>query len=1037
MSIPKPVPAFQTLPAAAVDEFQSNDPLSGVSAPDFKLFIEGIEVPFANITVSSMANRYPTATLTLGYLPGMETIGEGYFPKVHILYLDYFQDLYYFSQSDLKIGEIVKLKRVYKVLFTGEIWAADFSKRKGEADAETTITYQCRHKNHVMQRIGIGFAKFANDLAGGAAGDSTGSFSQGGLQDFNAGLVALKMLQGINPKSITAEDPSGTLFKPVLGDLDAATQTPTQSLQAIDSGVPIFMYSKTGYDYRSQLKGMPGAVARLLNGMANDGYAFSWQQDAISKIYYPLIRNMKYLESLTGHPIIEEAVESGRQVATSEATPKIYKQVKDASPEDKVATMNPRQVAILDDKADAETKKVIQATVNDATFMAVTSLANSAPSTTPLMGFLSSFYTSLCYEMVTLTSPVMRFSGDFTGDESGPGSAAAPIETVVKPVMPGYFAPRCNVLFPSMYNALSVRTVYDTPTRMVSNWNHPAFGAADMPSMFHLRAPFAVREAVAIKYQGSVSPESLAAGALHPCNTPASHEMGRGINAAYAQVPSWLNLYLNSEDISANETRKQAVWQHMYEYLDYQYGLQVLASKAGGVSGVFNPYIIPGYPMDIIDASPSRPSYHAYCTSVTHSINSGGAVSTSISFEGAQTFEKLYSTESSQILPWLADLLGIGKIKTPGEDSLGVYRYHTLVNASKEARDAADRYYKEVLGVGAAFIDDLSEYKYSYLQPDVQVQASMKDLRAKDWRGAMGAVRRSIQTWENLENVHGFTLISAEMIPERARFVREYPFENGYPDGYTQSGPGALDPSGIPATHSLYLNYNYIVKQSMMLSKQVTPPAFTPLFTPDIFHPDATVNDPNPNSSYTSPVRSGHASWNDGSFFAMARDSARAAHAMEIAGQDTYFSEKYPEYPANLFKQIIRVESSYRPYRESPVGAYGYGQIMPFNNADALKQGLHVGKGSSYNPIHNIKYAAYLLEWFYTYFRRKYPNQTPRACWNNAVVAYNIGQGNVNKVISKSAVDGIQGEGSGVFLYARNPAMVDYFNRVFDTSKKE
>lgn len=103
---------------------------------------------------------------------------------------------------------------------------------------------------------------------------------------------------------------------------------------------------------------------------------------------------------------------------------------------------------------------------------------------------------------------------------------------------------------------------------------------------------------------------------------------------------------------------------------------------------MFNPYIVPGYPMDIVDPSPLRESYHGFCTSVTHSIDAGGYAATSIGMSSAYTFSEIATCYIPGTYPWL-----LAQLKM--DENLSMY-------GNTAAFQRACQYYNDVLGVGAA-----------------------------------------------------------------------------------------------------------------------------------------------------------------------------------------------------------------------------------------------------------------------------------------------------------------------------------------------
>jgi len=733
-----PVPVLQADTDPEMDYANSGNSVAGVSAPDFRVFIEGIEVGFSNIQIVHTYGQSPQASITLPYLPLLEEIGRGYSPKVYIFYKDYFLDMlqvHKHSQDPIKFAHPDShegLRSTLRLLFAGEISAASYAKQKTETGVQTYITFQCKHKSSVMEDIQIGFARFGlNEISSQVGAEVTASM--GGLHDFNPMITSYKMLQGVDSKKV---------FNVSAPD----SQMPVADDEGIMAS-PIDLRA-----YADQYRGVPGAIMRLWNGLCNDAYAFSHISDILMQIYIPLLNNMKFFQTLTGHPIIEEAMEASRvEVQMTKGNPDT------ASPNLAGKVYNPRQLLGdgVEDAAGKEGKldKAVQAIIAEATMQAVRAGWGQMPSSDSLKGVIERFLTPLFYDMIHLASPVHR--GYDKNADGTQGKARPPIETIVKPAMPMYYSPRCNVLYPSMYNSLQVNDNYDMPTRSLT----PVYNLVNissLPQRLHFRSPHSVRAALAYRMSEEITPSSISKTVTYPADTAAKHEQGKGITWVMGSTPSWIPYMLNwarknDEDVAkggGNSEASNALYRHILEYTDYQHGIRFAASRTGNVSGCFNPYIVVGYPMDIIDPSPDRPSYHALCTQVVHSI-SDGSISTSIGFSGAASYEQLYSMDFSMSLPWLSDLLGI---KT-GSDYDTTLRYISLIQEddqkASDAQAAADRFYLEVLGVEAAMISELSSYKYE----DPPEGAVPNPASAQNWRNSMAMARRSIQPMGSIEEI--------------------------------------------------------------------------------------------------------------------------------------------------------------------------------------------------------------------------------------------------------------------------------------------
>jgi hypothetical protein len=130
-------------------------------------------------------------------------------------------------------------------------------------------------------------------------------------------------------------------------------------------------------------------------------------------------------------------------------------------------------------------------------------------------------------------------------------------------------------------------------------------------------------------------------------------------NAAREEYKDVLNPY-------SQKSRVMAYERMLFAAADFDFTKEVVQSKTGTVEGIFNPYIVPGYPMDIIDRSPNNPSFHALCASVTHSITARTATTT-ISFVAAVTYAELSNYFLPPAHPWLQTALKMVNVARSNE----------------------------------------------------------------------------------------------------------------------------------------------------------------------------------------------------------------------------------------------------------------------------------------------------------------------------------------------------------------------------------
>ena len=122
-----------------VDPNQNN---TDVIAPNIKLYIEGVQVPWNTISISQTYTELPTATVQIPPASGLMDIIRGYQPKVHI----FFQDVN--TGGD-------------RLLFWGHIVNASYSKSRA-GSGNSFISFQCAHKNALMMGFTLDFTGWAD-----------------------------------------------------------------------------------------------------------------------------------------------------------------------------------------------------------------------------------------------------------------------------------------------------------------------------------------------------------------------------------------------------------------------------------------------------------------------------------------------------------------------------------------------------------------------------------------------------------------------------------------------------------------------------------------------------------------------------------------------------------------------------------------------------------------------------------------------------------------------------------------------------------
>lgn len=426
-----------------------------------KLYVEGVEVPFISISVTNGIGVLPSAQIVIPPQAGLMDISRFYQPKVHIFYEDTLND-YDESNPDA-------IKKKDKLLFSGVIAGPAYYKSK-DTGASVGISFNCVHRYSFINDMLI-------DYTGWLGRDYLNQNNSSGLKVDTANSMASVMtaLVGI-------QDPDVTKGKEITPD-EPDGQT--------------WVLPNKFKDFYPRLMGMPGVLVNYWNQMKRSAYNKALRQgdlyyaEPFVKMYEPLVEDgLQFFNRLSGHFPIEGMVQADEhRVDPCPETPGV---------KEKIIIPPARQLFL---------SSSIQ---SDMTLSNVASFMQNSGEVTTIYQIFSDFYESIDYEMVTLSSPaevalrtnfVKGDSTDEFAQAEGSSTKYHAIDTIVKPKMPFYFSPTCNVLFPGMYSSVSV--VYDeinVPTRINMKNIEVTDNAGNMPTNFH--APYSIREAIAKKVAG-------------------------------------------------------------------------------------------------------------------------------------------------------------------------------------------------------------------------------------------------------------------------------------------------------------------------------------------------------------------------------------------------------------------------------------------------------------------------------------------------------------------------------------------------------
>ena len=703
---------------------------------EFFLYIEGVQVPFTGMSISSGDGALPSATIQVPPMPGLMDIAKYYSPKVHIFYKDKIDG--YDEQ---------------RLLFSGIITGVSYSKSLDWNSPSKTLEFSCAHKYSVLSNFLIDYTGW-KEMTGNP--NTEGAVNPAAYNSLDSLSQALQGLVGgiKSEKAISADTPSGD----------------------------VTVCPKYLEEFYSRLKGMPGIMVNYWNQLKRDSLnpEFKEYSDSFVKMYLPLVEEgLKLFQRTAGHAHIEDQIEEARQdyLCKSETRSSLV------PPSLRLFFSNSIQVEMA--------------------YRTMQNALQGSGEVTNLYQLFSSFYESIDYDIVTLASPAENYQYKDKNTMVDLASPSYAVDTIVKPQIPFYYAPSCNLLLPGMYTSVNVRyDEYNIPSRVELRNNENPTNPNETLAISRIRAPASIRRSVAFSSSpGSSNPDLVAA--FGPSKgTVGAFEWGRGIKNDISFMPNWVSLFSQSRysgtnsntwnvtdaDASALDALSKG-WEKRYpgesnlnpwsqdsglqphqrllvQTADFQYTKMVARSKAGTVQCPFNPYIIPGYPIDILEASPTDPSFHAHCQSVTHSI-SPSSCSTTVTFVAAMTYSELTNYYVPFVHPWL-------------QTSLGLADQATIV-ANEAGKANADLFYKDIFGnnVNAIAPEEVYDFSTGTVKPLkrapdgflVDEGSTQSDISSENggelnlnlsYEGNMYLVYREIESRSSIEGRDDISFISLE-----------------------------------------------------------------------------------------------------------------------------------------------------------------------------------------------------------------------------------------------------------------------------------
>jgi hypothetical protein len=721
---------------------------------NIKIYIEGVQVPFEQISISQSMGNLPTAFFAIPPQAGLMDIARYYQPKVHI----------FFTDNNLG-GD--------RLLFWGHIVAPNYTKSRSAGSA--TIGFQCVHKNALVGQLTLDYTGYVSNATTNVTNPNDNS-AVVKINDMNSTLRLIDALKGITGMQTDSKD----LLDPSNTDIAEADVT---------------MLSQRWLKYQNRYIGMPAGLMNMWNQMKKACYQSPYLNSILSSIYIPLLEDgIGFFDRISGHYYLENIIQTSKQPYCAEA-----------------GTSNSASTTV----AMVPPAYRLPSITAMSTTMSVEVISNMLGFSGELTDFaqlFNQFYLSFEYEMITLASPASVPVDPTVTINPDSASAAATtemmaVETIIKPSTPFYYSPMCNVLLPKMYSDISIEQREDViPTRITAF--HPALPVNSQGMGTNYRGPNSIREAAALgaaliqtdSSSSSAGAPTTPAASINLTNTtaqdfniPGKYEQGRGIKPMKIAMPQWLAQLAMGRTADTDPTQEAwpaqgtadytallnlyAAWVDRYGYditvdsngnpqkvrntnkdvlnpystqagiapfqrllfsaVDYEYTKQVAQSRSGMISAIFNPYIIPGYPMDVLADSPNDPSFHGVCSSVTHTITSR-SIETTIGIVSAMSYSEMSNYYIQPLHPWLQTALNMltvtygstSNAAPSGYDSSETYADTSATTSDSQeygdvsnvtavrqtligntaAASTATQFYQSVLGIGAAAPDVMYDF---------------------------------------------------------------------------------------------------------------------------------------------------------------------------------------------------------------------------------------------------------------------------------------------------------------------------------------
>lgn len=493
----------ESLTPVASHEEMRRYPKTGVIAPEFRLYIEGISIPFVSISISESFRGLPSANIEIPYFAGLTEICKNYAPKVNIFFRDTVYEKYLIEKgiTDYSDGDI------FRSLFDGVLLTSSYSRSKSADGGSAQIVFACVHKYSFLNQILIKFGgRGSQQVAPGSNAETTA------VSNYLTSLAAiLEALAGIEKTSVYHVNKD-------------TTDTQEVNVRALSPDM---------LPYHERLMGVPGVSMVLWNTLKRDSYVFRKYTKTMTEMYIPLVdEGLKFFKRMTGHPLIERGMEIERiPVRSSDLANKVQGFSPISQTTDLLVPANYRNF-------------INEAVAVDVAISLSKVGEQSSGETMSLYGMIQANLENMTYDIQVLASAVQSNNPNLES-----------VDSVVKPLLPFYFSPTCNVLLPHMYSSISVQDGSNiSPTRLVSFPDILYTSDNREPPKQEYRAPHIVRLVTVLN--NPLGETTLNASTVRHGEYPAPHEFGRGMLVKEIGIKPWIK-HLFSSYKAVTETESQ------------------------------------------------------------------------------------------------------------------------------------------------------------------------------------------------------------------------------------------------------------------------------------------------------------------------------------------------------------------------------------------------------------------------------------------------------------------------------------------------